>query len=99
MNTIWELTKNGTLLATLTLDYVDHPWFNCNFYPTPSFQNFKPVFEKLSELSADEDWMAYEEYFELEFMPMHIILQERPSGNTIREYELYIDDGKAWFRY
>lgn len=78
---------------------MNQPWFNCNFYPTPAFQEYRPMFEKLSELSEEEDWMAFEEFYELEFMPMHIYLHEQPSGVIIKEYLLHIENGRAWFRY
>ncbi len=95
----WDLIKQGTLLATLTLDYKDQPWFNCKFHPTPAFLEYEQVFNKLSSLVSGEDWLTYEEYYELEFMPMSIHLQERESGAIIKDYQIHISKGKARFKY
>lgn len=94
----WNLFKEDEILGTLTLLYVDQPFFHCSFEPTQIYQCYKPLFDSEIALLEEDDMEAWEvEYSKID--ELGLLLKPKGSGEIINDFLLHIEGDTAWFRY
>jgi hypothetical protein len=97
----WQLMRGEKHLGTLTLDYIDQPWFHCDFDATPEWVAVRPTLEAWTEATLavnDPDelqiaraWQAVEA-LQLTLVPIH-------DGELIDEFLIHVEGDEARFRY
>ena len=94
----WTLFINGQNCGELTLKWVDQPWFECAFHPTPNFDTYAATFhQEDAELQAGNE-KAWEELFN-RVSEWDIRLIDGINGE-INNLLLHINDkNEARFRY
>ncbi|MFF0064212.1 hypothetical protein ACFYRC_22175 [Streptomyces sp. NPDC005279] len=93
--------RGETHLGTLTLDYIDQPWFYCHFDATPEWEAVRPTLDAWTEATLarnDPDelriaraWQAVDA-LKLTLVPIH-------GGERVDEFLIHVEDDEARFRY
>ena len=93
-----QLKRGNELLGILYSYGNDFPWVNCNFEPTGSFGEVKPLFEEELKLLDAEDMDAWEIFYkQIDALGLRLVDEE--DVNNISEFLLHIQGDKAWFRF
>jgi hypothetical protein len=97
----WQLKRGETVVATLTLDYVDQPWFHCHFTAGPAWESIRPSVEEWTQATLERDapdvlriphaWKTVKD--------LGLILVPLDGTPPIEDFFLHVDDATARFRY
>jgi hypothetical protein len=100
MNEVWLLKRGETTLATLTLQEIDQPFFDCLFEAGEGYSEIAYLFEEQLRLTSDHEsledgrWSrAYQRILDLN------LELESPKQERFHKFILNIDPPNARFRY
>ncbi len=100
MNEVWLFKRGETTLATMTLQEIDQPFFDCLFEAGQGYSDIAHLFEDQLKLTKDQGsledgrWSrAYQRILDLN-LELESQKQER-----FRKFILQIDPPNARFRY
>ena len=91
---VWTLHHDDRLIRRITIDGSDFPWLEGAFEPLPSFEEFKPLFDRSIELINDgaDEWESV--YTQIESR-----LELHSEDSPAAEFLLHIENERAWFRW
>lgn len=106
---IWRLRlrlpsrRGEDLVGAIAVDEHDFPWLHGRFLAGPAHEEVRDLFarelvllDRMDEDGSDESAEAWETVHDQVNRTMTLT---RPTGGTVAEFLLHIQDGRAWFRW
>lgn len=95
---VWQLRREGEVIAELVVTGGDFPWLNALLRPSPGFGEVRPLFQEelLALEHVDDDPGACDAAYEAirQAVTLHY-----PDGRPVPEFLLHIDGQDAWWRW
>ncbi|CAM5334865.1 MULTISPECIES: hypothetical protein [Streptomyces] len=98
---LWRLHTRATPprhVADLHVDGSDFPWLTAAFRPLAPYEEHRPLFVRLADLSETEEWEAFDAcWSELN----RTLALHTPEGVPVADFLLHVedDDSRASFRW